>query len=231
MADRLHGSHLPAGRRHQQGLSWCRWRRPRDGSRRDRNRGRRAGWRLPFMTPIIARSRIVSIHVALNHVTHYTYDRLVNLGPQVDPPASLSAFADADPFVFAEGRSGAALHQLAAGSAGQLPGASGLSGKDARIPHRGRSGGRNVGHQPLRFLPRTARREDPLHLRGVGAPRTAALPVQAAGDAAVPEVPRRHFARGDAQRRFPGRAQRPVAGGHRLHHPHGARRADARRKR
>jgi uncharacterized protein (DUF2126 family)/transglutaminase-like putative cysteine protease len=25
----------------------------------------------------------VSIHVALNHVTHYTYDRLVNLGPQV----------------------------------------------------------------------------------------------------------------------------------------------------
>ena len=25
----------------------------------------------------------MSIHVALNHVTHYTYDRLVNLGPQV----------------------------------------------------------------------------------------------------------------------------------------------------
>src|SRR3989338_8545130 len=25
----------------------------------------------------------VSIHVALNHVTHYTYDRLVNLSPQV----------------------------------------------------------------------------------------------------------------------------------------------------
>ena len=25
----------------------------------------------------------MSIHVALNHVTHYSYDRLVNLGPQV----------------------------------------------------------------------------------------------------------------------------------------------------
>ena len=25
----------------------------------------------------------MSIHVALNHVTHYTYDRLVGLGPQV----------------------------------------------------------------------------------------------------------------------------------------------------
>ncbi len=25
----------------------------------------------------------VSIHVALNHVTHYSYDRLVNLSPQV----------------------------------------------------------------------------------------------------------------------------------------------------
>ena len=25
----------------------------------------------------------MSIHAALNHVTHYTYDRLVNLGPQI----------------------------------------------------------------------------------------------------------------------------------------------------
>ena len=31
----------------------------------------------------IYRDRPMSIHAALNHVTHYSYDRLVNLGPQV----------------------------------------------------------------------------------------------------------------------------------------------------
>src|SRR6202045_1491277 len=30
-----------------------------------------------------ARRFVVAIHVALNHVTHYRYDRLVNLSPQV----------------------------------------------------------------------------------------------------------------------------------------------------
>jgi hypothetical protein len=30
----------------------------------------------------LAREVCLSIHVALNHVTHYRYDRLVSLGPQ-----------------------------------------------------------------------------------------------------------------------------------------------------
>ena len=136
-----------------------------------------------------------------------------------DSPAALPAFADAHPVVFAEGRSGAAFRQLAAGSAGQLLGPPGLSGEDARVPHRSRSGGRNVGHQPLRLLPRTACRRNPVYLRGLGASRTQALSLQVAGDAPLPEVPRRHLAREDAQRRLPGRAQRPPAAGHRLHDP------------
>src|SRR6201995_4037897 len=35
------------------------------------------------MNPAVVLEVSLSIHVALNHVTHYQYDRLVSLGPQV----------------------------------------------------------------------------------------------------------------------------------------------------
>ena len=68
----------------------------------------------------------MSIHVALTHVTHYKYDRLVEVGPQTVRlrPAPhcrtriLSYSLKIEP--------AKALHQLAAGSAGQLPGARGV---------------------------------------------------------------------------------------------------------
>ena len=72
-------------------------------------------------------------------------------------PASPGAsLPDAGSELLAESGAAHALPQLAAGSARQLPGASRISGEDARAGGGRRSGRRVVGHQPVRLLPRAS---------------------------------------------------------------------------
>src|SRR5678816_4114744 len=81
-----------------------------------------------------------------------------------DPPrpagraaAAGAALADPHPELLDEGRAGRALHQLAAGSAGELPRATRLPQADDVLPGRGRPRRRDGGLQPLRLLPRAER--------------------------------------------------------------------------
>ena len=81
----------------------------------------------------------MAIHVALNHRTHYRYDRRVALSAARRSAAAGAALPHADPQLLAEGRARAALHQLAAGSARQLPRAVVFPEKTRELLDRSRS--------------------------------------------------------------------------------------------
>ena len=102
----------------------------------------------------LAKAPAMSIHVALNHVTHYTLRPADPPRPAGRAAAPGAAFAHAHPQLLDAGRADHALRQLAAGPAVELPGAARLPKVTTFVPGRGRPRRRDGGAQPVRFLPR-----------------------------------------------------------------------------
>ncbi len=71
---------------------------------------------------------LLSIHVALNHVTHYRYDRPGSARAAADPVAPGAAQPHPHPVVFPTHHAGRTFHQLATGPGSELPGARGRAG-------------------------------------------------------------------------------------------------------
>ena len=143
-------------------------------------------------------------------------------------PAAGAALPYPHPVALDAGRARAALPELAAGPAIELARATGVPGAHARVAHRDRPGRRDGGVQPVRLLPRAARRAYSVRIRPRAAPRARAVSRVHRGDAGLRQAAGGRAARADADDRLPGRAEPAPAGGDRLPDPHGAGRADAR---
>ena len=134
----------------------------------------------------------------------------------------------AHPQLFAEGRARGPLHQLAAGSAGQLPRAPGFSRSRRNVLRRGRPRGGDGGVQPVRFLPRA---QPPRNFPFTYEPKLAVeLAPYLRKDPLTPKFEtflRSLDLHAEAHDRFSRRAQPPRPPGRPLHHPPGAGRADA----
>ena len=143
-------------------------------------------------------------------------------------PASRPAFPHRDPVLRAQGRAQAALHQLAAGSAGQSSGAAGLPREDRSLRGRGRPGRRHDGDQSVRLLPRARRRAVAVRLRSLARRRDRAVPQGRAAGPLVVGMARQGRSQQAAHRRFHRRPERTPAEGHRLHRAPGAGRAELR---
>ena len=170
----------------------------------------------------------MGIRVALHHKTVYQYDRPVTLSPQVvrlrpaphsrTPVHSYSLRIEpAEP-----------LHQLAAGSAGQLPGPAGVPVRDDGVLARSGPGGRDDGGEPVRLLPGAERRAGAVRLRRAAARRAGAVPPRRTAGPAPRRAAGLDSAHAHAHRRVPGRPEpaHPVRGP--LPDSDGAGRADER---
>ena len=170
----------------------------------------------------------MSIHVALNHVTRYRYDRPVTLVAAAGASASGSALPHADPVLLAARHAGRALHQLAAGSAEQLHRAAHVPGAGPRaLASRSTSWPR--WPSTIRSTSSSSRPPSlPLLLRGLAAARAAAVPADRAADAAFAE----YLGSIDRSRRRTIDAlvdiNRQLQQRHPLRHPARSRRADGR---